>query len=283
MSKYVQEYTESHRLKKISPKVIFISPPTALPEKMTLKTDFEMPALERRTCAQRGANLRYMMVERVGSNLEDLWDKAFKLSVDIRIGFEILKKILENLKILHEMNVIHGDIHSGNIARGLQGPDRNEIFLIDYGLARFHTPLSDTPVRRVAMVSTQLSPWELQGYEKSFRDDIFRTFIIFGTLIGGRERWELLHRWDTDNSRESLQNYLDLYSKTDIISTPGLPSPWESLGGQSRTIRGLWLEIVDHVRGLGINDKPQYRPILYRLDKILSLIPIHNSPSLVDD
>src|SRR5581483_3637916 len=50
---------------------------------------------------------------------------------------KLLKKIVLGLKVIHELNLTHGDFHDGNI---LMSDDYNELFVIDLGLCK---PIND--------------------------------------------------------------------------------------------------------------------------------------------
>ncbi|POG80537.1 kinase-like domain-containing protein, partial [Rhizophagus irregularis DAOM 181602=DAOM 197198] len=51
---------------------------------------------------------------------------------------QLLKKIILGLKVIHESNLTHGDLHDGNI---LMSDNHNELFIIDLGLCK---PVNDS-------------------------------------------------------------------------------------------------------------------------------------------
>jgi serine/threonine protein kinase len=211
-----------------------------------------------------------MLVERVGSNLEDLLLNRSDWVPSLKIAFEILREIIKNLKILHSMNIIHGDIHSGNIVRGLAGPERNEIFLIDYGLAKFYTRLlPEEPIHKPRNVSQLLTHWEMKGFAKSFRDDIFRSLLVFGALVGLRARWQALEAW------KDRELFYRLYGEGDILTYSPEENPWTRLEKVSEENKEIiiseWKRIVKYVQKRKVNCKPNHDWIIRMIDRIISL------------
>jgi serine/threonine protein kinase len=54
---------------------------------------------------------------------------------------QLLKKIILGLKVIHESDLTHGDLHDGNI---LMSDNHNELFIIDLGLCKSISNLQDS-------------------------------------------------------------------------------------------------------------------------------------------
>ena len=150
-------------------------------------------------------------------NLPHLWQKQVYL-------FEAGAQALETLKAVHSRGLIHGDIHYQNFVCDIN-PEREEIKvrLIDFGRAEpFVNPGDGTHVTEekkeyLSYLAWHLSPWELEGWRKTRRDDLFRlaeTLLRSGrydTLFDKKERrfrnrgWKLWQDADAKYIRKALQ------------------------------------------------------------------------------
>ena len=103
-----------------------------------------------------------------GELLKDVLEKS---------GYIVLsKEIGEKVAILHNNNIIHGDLTTSNIILN----NDNEVFLIDFGLSFFSHKIEDKSVDlhllKEALESKHYKIWEkcykaaLEGYEKNAKD-----------------------------------------------------------------------------------------------------------------
>lgn len=126
----------------IVPHVDLVSPAVAIPRFVGIrKTSFEMSRKRQERCAERPhAAVRYLVMDLVGPTLARLIKANVEASVTPALGsvFDLLKTMLEGLRIMHYRGVIHGDIHADNVARLNDGTTG----FIDFGLSRFSDDLS---------------------------------------------------------------------------------------------------------------------------------------------
>jgi len=276
-SEYVDRYTRQKGRGQISPRVFFVSPPTRLVMERTMKTDFAMDDHRRALCVERGANVRFMIMEKTGANMEDFMVKVYhrRKRVEFHVGLEILKQVLLHIKALHTMGIIHGDIHPGNIVRSSSG-DRSDIYIIDYGLATFYDrdrPLPEEPIRH-GIVNSVWSHWEMRGYTRSFRDDVFRALRVFGQMVGGDCYWQALGEMQTRNGGKDL---LYFYESGDLLAPPDcshhpihLIRTRELSGEQQQQIFDIWVHILTYVRGITrVNQMLDYDGIVQQIDRII--------------
>jgi hypothetical protein len=270
---------------QVSPRVFFVSPPSALLREKTSKTDFAMDSHSRLRSIRAGATVRYMIMERTGSNLEDfmsLHDESTH-RVDFKLGMRILHQLISRLRVLHSINLIHGDVHMGNVVRALGG-DRDQFLLIDYGMASFYDPARPLPEGRVnapqdgsLFGSSILTHWQMMGFEKSFRDDVLRAMMTVGRTINGVPYIQLVQ--EVEQSPRGLESLADYFGSGNLFTTPGPEGfdPVDEVPGLSEeardVIREKLAEMLGHVRGIdSVNAKPDHDLLLGIINHIQTLL-----------
>jgi hypothetical protein len=174
----IHDYAFSDRafkLGEISPQPYFLSPAVPLPQRSTMKTDYTLKPQERHKCHVDGGLVRFMVLERVNYCYRQLTPGQISLQHVIMVG----KLILDDLSSLHQEGIIHGDIHLGNICR--RG---DSVVLIDFGLASFTDSLTGEDEKEgFGFVHPALTPWQLQNFPSSPRDDVFKLFFAMVDLL----------------------------------------------------------------------------------------------------
>ncbi|XP_051775579.1 serine/threonine-protein kinase VRK1 isoform X2 [Erpetoichthys calabaricus] len=80
---------------------------------------------------------RFMVIERLGKDLQHIFEKQGKMFKD-HIVLNLGLKMLHVLEYIHENEYIHGDIKAANILLGFK--DSNKVYLADYGLSYRYSP-----------------------------------------------------------------------------------------------------------------------------------------------
>lgn len=143
--------------------------------------------------------VRYLITERVGSSLLDFF-RSFRNSTErsiFRYALEIGIKVFDLLETIHTHNIVHGDIHGGNIAWDKSHPG-DRLLLIDFGRARIINPVVDaksvppmydwrrsTNAADYPFCHGYFTPWTMFGIQTSFRDDAFRALMMISSFIHG--------------------------------------------------------------------------------------------------
>ncbi len=239
--------------------------------------------------------VRYIITEKVGLNLHQIGLRNGNQPVHIvaALGIQMIRLV----KQLHAMNIVHGDIHPGNVAVSLRKP-RN-LILIDFGSAMF--PLASLREQDFMDDSNGeemdpdwvschpfLSVWESEGQPASFRDDVYRVVQSMAVLMHGIGYAENMAMFCHPHATVSdTMNYLEVKRKHNLFDTTFRVSdhtgvenifsyPIESAKGVNpiniRVIRNLFEALMAAVRHPESPfDKPDYELIEYLLTQLVSV------------
>ena len=268
----------------LSPTPKFLSPASAMLVGPTKKTLFDMQPPIRKECVANGGAVRYLVLERVGPCLDaDIKGKRLSLTEAFEIGIRVMR-MLERLHT--EKEIIHGDIHIGNICYPLEG-DRDRLYLIDFGLAEFADSETDEPARGpFEYFHDALTPWQLLGHGCYRRDDIYKAIYMVAVMINGDEPMyslakgmnaRQLHAWKVSAA---------------IFETPAV-NPLGSISdipeSKKEAIRSIFRSLIDAVMELNSVRTPidydRYVALMHAviknlLDQVPNVHEIHATPPL---
>jgi serine/threonine protein kinase len=97
---------------------------------------------------------------------------------------QLLKKIILGLKVIHESNLIHSDLHDGNI---LMSDNHNELFIIDLGLCKPISNLQDSDKKNneICGVLPYMAPEILRHKPYTSASDIYSFSMIMWEFTSG--------------------------------------------------------------------------------------------------
>jgi hypothetical protein len=191
LSEYVFTRIVSTQSERTCPSVFTLSPPVVLPERRNQKTTMEIhEKIGFQHCAELNSSIRLIVEEQVGSTLNRCFDSVIALPPRDLVIFatNAFIRIIQLLHQIHTLGIIHGDIHAGNIAfASLDGcplDSPQELVLIDFGFAEFFpADLGKEPFVGFGVYGNSnpafLSPFELAGFRRGRRDDIYRAFEMY--------------------------------------------------------------------------------------------------------
>ena len=226
----------------LAPKPVVLSDPVPLRARKTLKTDFHIRSSLYRACAHLGSSVRYAIMERERENLHDYmlsqpgeklpFVKAIQLGLDL---INLVKRLHDNAQI------VHGDIHSGNVCFSSKNPSK--LVLIDFARAKFlDDTVSQERIREPNVWNDALlSPWEIMGFEPARRDDVMRVLLLVATLMNGFSFYNYLSSFNSD-----VGTSLDIKVHRNLFLADPAINPLEELG-ISRSDRS---EIVEHLESV---------------------------------
>ena len=229
----------------ICPKVYFLSRAVEFPKTIfTVKTNFgllEKSAANtiRNQCIDSSSSIRLIVEEAIGSFLDRCLSNnrsSSSLSYPAKqfgqFAVRAFKQIIKLLRRMHTAGFIHGDIHLGNIGfRGvMQGCDFDnpeDLLLIDFGMSEFFPQDLDKeklvgPGLFKRYNPALLSPFELAGFRRGRRDDIYRAFDVFMNILTRNKIYgfyqDIVKNHKLDHEQMSLiKAHLDL-----IVAEPDL-------------------------------------------------------------
>src|SRR5436190_7704428 len=118
------------------------------------------------------------------------WDKKLK----------ILKHIAEGLRHIHNQNIIHRDLHSGNILC----ENDDDVIISDLGISK--SAMESTNDRKVYGIISYMAPEILQGKKCTKASDIYSFSMIMWEFMTGRIPYD-----DFDNRNELMIKICDGY------------------------------------------------------------------------
>ena len=169
------------------------------------------------------SQVRYLIQDRVSPMLIDSIDYSNDddytvLSQIIETGIELINMV----KKIHDLGIVHGDIHANNI-----GYLNGHLVLIDFGLSQLVVDSFESfqsPNPRPHLNPLLLSPWQLIGGSPiSFRDDIYRVAEVISVMLTNGHYIETLRSLsnrrnlgDVKISKNIFESSLDNWDIIDI-------------------------------------------------------------------
>jgi hypothetical protein len=165
----------------VTPRVYYISPAAPLPISKHSKTNFTMTPEQRAQCAN-GASVRFMIMERADF---DMYELGGVEGIGFFRAMRIVAVLMSVIERVHDRNVVHGDIHPGNVV--MLNRDGPALGLIDFGMAFLEVEMMNKPeIKRAPLTHCLHSLWELQGYRSAKRDDVYRALMVGVFLVEGK-------------------------------------------------------------------------------------------------
>lgn len=229
--------------------------------------------------------IRFLITERVNHILSNRMHRyaSRRLSFEdaVRIGIQLLRA----LGILQLHNVVHGDIHEGNIGWRALGADQ-EIVLIDFGRARMEADgqeyavlsKSDSWGPNNVHCDGLLSPWTSVGLTPNFRDDVYRAFQVMAAAMYGPTHAEAQTNMCKEKLlyRYSMYMHLKLEANIFDVSIGGSEFRLEDILRGTRfasrvvLISAILSDSLDIIRKS--TGKPNIEKLIRRLNSILKYI-----------
>jgi len=253
----------------LAPQPLFISPPTILGVEVNKKTQFKMTTDERSTAVSSLSAVRYMISRKVaGESIHRARRHYEGGSVDFLTSMHVGIMLISSLEKLHQVNIVHGDIHSGNIMVDFV-PDSamndQRIQFIDFGTSfRIERPQSNDRVNsRFANYHHMFTYWTIEGFEISKRDDLNRAVHAIASLMNKNDylkfETELMHDRDA---------YMDWKTRGFWFHTPSTGfDPIDvipRISAETKTrIRSALAQVLDIARSANdINESLDYYSII---------------------
>ena len=182
----------------VVPELIYLSAGTVIPEYGVLPKWVRTKVITRQRgkCVRLGTETRFFVQEKVGVELgvylrhinqTSSWPVMARRAVTLAI------RVIQMLQTIHELGVVHGDIHGGNILfrKPSDGPENvamndTDLVFIDFEFAVFFPEEIGTGVTRYRLNRLSrklLSHWHLDGFRIGRRDDVFRALEWLANVL----------------------------------------------------------------------------------------------------
>lgn len=188
-----------------------------------------------------------MFMDLLGHSLQELFDfcdKRFTLKTVLMLG----EMILSRIEYIHFKNYIHRDIKPDNFVFGREEHSKNNIFVIDFGLAKLYrnpyTFVHIPPKQGKALAGTAryASLNAHLGNEQGRRDDLESFVYCLVFFLKGRLPWQGL---PGASKKEKYNNICEMKQKISIRELcEGLPI--------------IFSKILHYIKGLSFEEMPSY-------------------------
>jgi len=198
----------------------------------------------------RAGEYNALVLDVLGPSLYELFKfcgRKFTLKTVLMLADQLLARV----EYIHSKNFLHRDIKPANFVMGLDMRELNQVYIIDFGLAKSYcdtdTRQHNTSVQRRSLAGTAryASITSHLGMEQSRRDDLESLGFVLIYFALGRLPWQGLKA----NTRKEFHS---------MIMQKKMNTPAEIL------CRGLPTEFatyLNYCRTLDFNEKPNYNSL----------------------
>jgi len=200
------------------------------------------------SCGRQG-NINFLVMELLGTNLSELRKKQPRLCFSMLTVCRLTCEMVECLRALHGMGVLHRDVKPSNFVLGgkYSHPDaQSKLYIIDFGLShkfvgqdgKIKPPRPNAGFRGTARYASVNSH---HGRELSPRDDLWSVLYMIIEFTTGSLPWR------SERDRDKVGAMKEKYM-TGKKLVRGLPQEFE--------------EFMAHLLSLGYSDTPDYDLII---------------------
>ena len=256
----------------VSPKVIYLSRPAELvrPMHATAKTSFVNKPYFVKACRKRlDMHVRFMVVEKVFLTFHDVERGFADRNEYVPIPFAIASMLasVEALETIHDEQIVHGDVHAGNLA--VLDQATYSVGLIDFGRSKsmaddfYYLEGGERIAQPLFNVNVMFSPFEIDGFKSSFRDDIYRALEIGANQVSGGQLYTYMDSLMDSNNHQLLYEYK---ARGDLFRVPGASVEGDRIDlragltqAEKKTMRNALREAIALVRQIpSIYQRPDY-------------------------
>lgn len=256
----------------VTPRVIYLSRPAELVRPMfaSPKTSFVNKPHFLKACRKRlDMHVRFMVLEKVYLTFHDVEQGIAEKNEYFPISFAIALMLasVEALETIHLEDIVHGDVHAGNLA--VLDQTTHSVGLIDFGRAKstasdlYYLEGGERIAQPLVNVHVMNSPFEMDGFKSSFRDDIYRALEIGANQVSGGKLYTYMDSLTDSNNHQLLFEYK---ASGDLFRVPGASLEGDRIDlragltqAEKKAMRNALREAIALVRQIpSIYQRPDY-------------------------
>ena len=256
-------------------------------------------------CYQRGTEVRLLVQDHVGPSVQAYFDWLLESLYPVTpirvspvlVAFSLLKSVIVKLRAMHELGIVHGDVHASNVLFGrkvgnfalISRADWDKLVFIDFELSVFFPARigTETDQEYQGLNESLFSPWQLRGERLGPRDDLFRAFDMVaqllsrGSVLSGVKRilQANLQRIPEREYPAMRRTVYRWFRESEPMFLPSVPLASEfgrDMGVSSDRLRNALMHLesaVSLVRSINHPDRvPPYNDILALVDRAVAAI-----------
>uniref|UniRef100_A0A915AGC3 Protein kinase domain-containing protein n=1 Tax=Parascaris univalens TaxID=6257 RepID=A0A915AGC3_PARUN len=164
-------------------------------------------------------SVRYMVMDLCGRNIRELKKSLKEDRFSMTTSLWIMKKMILALRFLHQLGWIHRDVKPANFCVGLRAEGSQELYLIDFGMARHF-------IGRNGMVKTRRESSPFHGtvryasltthyhQDMSRFDDLWSVYYISVENMVGQLPWRYVNeKKDVEKMKETIDLLKEKYGE----------------------------------------------------------------------
>lgn len=189
----------------------------------------------------------YMVIDLLGSSLQDLKNKLrkFSLALVLKIGI----KIISLLKIIHEKGLVHRDVKPDNFLFGQNNV--SNLYLIDFGFCKSYLDNGiHVPIKKTCNIIGSLNYASISSHNRidlSRRDDLESVGYMLLYFITDKLPWN-----DETEETEIIRKKLEI--------------------SNDETYPFILLDLLRYTRSLEYEEKPNYNLIVDKFKREIELM-----------
>ncbi|KAL4472054.1 hypothetical protein ABPG72_007103 [Tetrahymena utriculariae] len=205
----------------------------------------------------REGDFTFMVMDRLGSSLEDLFQKCGR-KLSLKTVLMIGMQMVERIQFIHSKDVLHRDIKPDNFLMG-RGRNAHIVYIVDFGLAKklvtrngSHIPYKEnknfTGTARYASLTTHI------GIEQGRRDDLEgMMYVLLYFLLGSLP-------WMGVRSNTKKEKYDKIMEKKMTLS----------INEVFNDLPKEFVELFKYIRNLEFEEIPDYDYIKRKFEQVFA-------------
>uniref|UniRef100_A0A183UVI7 Protein kinase domain-containing protein n=1 Tax=Toxocara canis TaxID=6265 RepID=A0A183UVI7_TOXCA len=167
-------------------------------------------------------NVRYMVMDLCGRNIRELKKSLKEDRFSMTTSLWVMKKMIQSLRFLHQLGWIHRDVKPANFCVGIRAQGGQELYLIDFGMARHF-------IGRNGMVKTRRESSPFHGtvryasltthyhQDMSRFDDLWSVYYICVENMVGQLPWRYVNeKKDVEKMKETTDLLKQKYGEVEL-------------------------------------------------------------------